>query len=482
MNEKCFSFCLNDFFQIQLFANNSKKMNELFQQNVKDYFDKLTIKDFIANINNLLPNPDTEWTIIVSLTVLSYKDKDFKDYLNKKKDLDKSICAGFLDNFKRFHDDPLITGLYYFYKFQITRQRTKLNQIKNYINTQSNRSLKNKLISLAKSFNCYKNSFDSKQTLCHGVSDIISIFTPNSLSLLRDTINSLKASLDVTFGADENIVLNQFKLKDYESDIRNTFSFMYKTCRFYERMSEFKIKNNITLPNDFKTEIRKSMDELDTVINEISVIFEESTLPYIVKIDFFLQCSWLVSLVYSTIAHPPAQSFKESYLPPESSLPPGSFSKLPLDDDEQMEKIIDQMGKKRQLEFEYTTEVLDIWRSELRKFDKRYKKLYFTDKKKQNIVDIIEEKQFSDEGTNDDNETQELVYNFPDEFSSFPNSMNEIKDIIENQIIKFFKSKDGKEETEEQVEEEEEEYEEEEEANDDVEIEEEEEEDKDDVN
>lgn len=420
-------------------------MNELFQQNVKDYFDKLTIKDFV-NRNNLQPNPDTEWAMIVSLTFCSYKDKDFKDFLNNKRDnLEKCICAGFLENFERFNDDPQITGLYYYYKYQISRQRTKLNQIKSYIKTQSSKSLKNKLISLTKSFNCYKRSFDSKQTLYHGVTDILSLFTPNSLSFLRDSINSLRSSLDETFTYKE-IDLNRFKLKDYESNIENTFSFMYKTCSFYESVGDFKLRKKLQLPDDFKEEISESINELDEIINEIPHIFEESTLPYIVKIDFFLQCSWLVSLIYSTIAHPPVQMFKEAYLPDEKTLPPDSLSKLPLDDDDEMEAIIDQMGKKKQLEFDYATEVLDVWRSELRKFDKRYQKLYFPNQVNQNIVDIIESKQLNDnESQENENETQNLTFNFPEEFSSFPNSMAEIKEIIEEHIIKFFKSEKGEE-------------------------------------
>lgn len=430
-------------------------MNELFQLNVKDYFDKLTIKDFMNNRNNLQPNPDTEWAIIVSLTVCSYKDKEFKDVLNDtKNDLLKCICADYLENFERFNDDPQITGLYYFYKCQILRQKTKLNQIINLINTQANKSLKNKLISLAKSFNSYKRSFDSKQTLYHGVTDILSLFTPNSLSFMRDSINSLRKSLDETFTY-KNIDLNSFKLKDYDSNIENTFNFMYKTCSYYDNIGDFKLKEELTLPEAFKEEIGGLIDELDTTINEIPTIFEESTLPYIVKIDFFLQCSWLVSLIYTTIAHPPAQMFKEAYLPNEKTLPPDSLSELPLEDDEEMESIIDQMGEKKQSEFQQATEILDVWRSELRKFDKRYQKLYFPDQENQNIIENIESKQLNEEETEEDENETGITFNFPDEFSSFPKSMKEIKEIIEDHIIKFFK--DEKNEEEETIEKEEEE-------------------------
>lgn len=414
------------------------KMYEQFQQNIQDYFDKLTTEKFV-NGNILRSTSDTDWLIIVSLTVCSVKDKLFKDFLHERDYLQESIASGYLENFERFND-PLITGLFYYYKFQISRQMSKLNQIKNNIKNQSEKSLRNKLISLAKSFNCYKRSFNPKQALCNGVSDILSTFTPNSLFNLQEKINTLKANLNDTFVFTE-FQLNDFKLKDYETNIKKTFNFMYKMCNSNRYGSN--INPKITLPDDFKNEINDMIINLDATINEIPPLFTQLTLPHIVKIDFFLQCSWLVSLVYSTIAHPPVQTFKEAYLPDERTLPEGSFSKLPLDNEIRMVKIIDQMGRKRQLEFENATEILDTWRSELNKFDERYKKLYFAKQENKNIIDIIESKQLS-EDEDSDAELQEITFIFPDEFSAFKETlenggMKKIKEIIDKKIIGYFK-------------------------------------------
>lgn len=350
-------------------------------------------------------DPHVYWLTIISLVNLS-EQIEFEQLLEQ---LELKAAIDFKTfyttiNKDKDNKDAILPSLMALIEFQLTSLQNQINQKS--LNIQENIEQKSKLllsrVECFDSFPYYFNPEHEMSNILQHINDILITPITNEIQPLLSKHQYYRGLLELELQPSDNFDMN----KDNTLDIVDTFNFIFT----FDTMKCQKDTYLLKFPDDFKDQIEQKFFQ-PTIYEEINESFQTNFLPYLIKLDHFLQCAYIETIVYAYLSHPSAETFVRSYCIPLEQLPPNAYSplitsylekvssadsnntKVPDDSEttqqiEQIEAIIDKMGQTRQDEFQTVADLIYYWRNKLDSFfNLQYNPIYPNEKDFSSLIE-----------------------------------------------------------------------------------------------
>lgn len=348
------------------------------------------------NLNTQIQNqndPHEYWFTIISLVYLS-EQKQFEQLLEQ---LELQAAIDFKTFYKTINKDKdkdvILPSLMALIQFQLTSLQNQINQKS--LNIQENIQQKSKLllsrVECFDSFPFYFHPEHEMSIIIQHINDILITPITNEIQPLLSKLQYYRDLLELQLKPCDNFDMN----RNNTLDIVDTFNFIFTLDTIKRQKNTYLLK----FPDHFKNRIEHTFFQ-PTIFQEINESFQTHLLPYLIKLDHFLQCAYIETIVYAYLSHPSAETFVRSYCIPLEQLPPNAYSplitsylekvssadsnntKVPDDSEttqqiEQIEAIIDKMGQTRQDEFQTVADLIYYWRNKLDSFfNNQYNPIY----------------------------------------------------------------------------------------------------------
>ncbi|OHT12903.1 hypothetical protein TRFO_17050 [Tritrichomonas foetus] len=362
---------------------------------------------------------ENKYIAVIALAICKWKD--VVGSFGKEISL-KNVDYGvrFLNIYNECQDLTQAT-FYSYFEIRINEVFSKIKETYHEVQMKIHSNLKNGLTALANSFNRNTPIPQPDIALSNRIEDLYIVVISNILPQLENLQKIIhEADLDYRL---EHINTKDMDMSKFVNNPAQMYSLIIQATRHKE-------EKKLPPPLHLSESLRQKLD--DIVDNEKTILFENlksefdiHILPILTKIDFFLQCTWMTSVISAVMAHPPTSIFKSTYLPPDT------FQNL--EDDDVFDQIIDDMGKSRVTAVNTSARILINWRANLHnRCEEGLKKLSIIDG---DIIDLLEEKQAEENEINN-----ELKYQFSNEFSIFSEmTMPEVKLYI-NALQNYFEN------------------------------------------